>query len=274
MSTGNAENQLHRLPGSDDQQEGGLIIKKKSQAVSSDDQHVFKVPQAPVVSSALGLDKLAKEKRRAQSASSSPKRSKPSAEDDRAEFPRPQAYKERHLREQRVETPSSTRSSHHDVYEKSRSTAKPMHRGLVYGKDGHKQRDRRRENDDDDGDRRFPTPNLRGDRETPSRTSWDDDESDRGRNQWENGTPNDHHRHRHGNRRQRDTDYYNRKKNDTPLPTPSFLKSKHDDYNDDDRRNWEEDQRVNRQIELNRDFDDFLLVASGSRVVQRRRCGR
>jgi len=242
MSNGNADDHLHRLPGTDDQQQGGLIIKKKSQAVSSDDQHVFKVPHAPpVLISTLGLDKLAKEKRRTQSNNSSPKRSKTSSDDDRTEFHRPTSHKDRHYREQRVETPSSTRSSHHDYYEKSRSAAKPMHRGLVYGKDGDKQRHRHRQNADD-GERRFSTPNIRGERDTPSRTSWEDDESDRRRNQWENGTPNDRH-HRHGNRRNRDTDYYNRKKNDTPLPTPSYLKSKHDDFDEDNRRYWEEDQK-------------------------------
>lgn len=247
MSNGNADDHLHRLPGTDDQEQGGLIIKKKSLAVSADDQHVFKVPQAPLVStSTLGLDKLAKEKRRAQSNNSSPKRSKTSSDDDRTEFSRPTSYKDRHYREQRVETPASTRSSHHDYYEKSRLAAKPMHRGLVYGKDGDKQRRRHREKNDDDDERRFSTPNIRGERETPSRTSWDDDESDRRRNQWENGTPNDRHHHhqRQGNRRNRDTDYYNRKKNDTPLPTPSYLKSKHEDFDEDDRRNWEDDQKV------------------------------
>lgn len=105
--------------------------------------------------------------------------------------------------------------------------------------------DRRRYHDDGD-DRHYDTPNIRNGRDTPSRSSWDDDEPDRARSQWENPTPND--RYRHGHRKVRDTDYYNRKKNDTPLPTPSFLKSKRDDYNndDDDRKNWEEDQKVRR----------------------------
>lgn len=40
---------------------------------------------------------------------------------------------------------------------------------------------------------------------------------------------------------------YSRKRNDTPLPTPSFRKSKHEDFDDDDRRNWEEEQKVSFQ---------------------------
>jgi hypothetical protein len=137
---------LHRLPGTDEQQEGGLF-KPKAQAVSSDDQHIFKVPQLPPSTSLLGLDKLAAEKRRIQSSTSSSKRSKGSSfdeldiEDDNDNKTRSKTInKERHLREQRVETPSSTRSSHHDLYEKSRTSAKHIQRGLVYGKEGHKQR--------------------------------------------------------------------------------------------------------------------------------------
>lgn len=139
-------NGLHRLSGTDEQQEGGLIIKKKTQANSSDDQHVFKVPQIPTSTSSLGLDKLAAEKRRSQSANSnsnsSAKRSKQSSSsfDELDDEPNDsQKNKSRHLREQRVETPSSTRSSHHDVYDKSRPAPKHIQRGLAYGKEGHKQ---------------------------------------------------------------------------------------------------------------------------------------
>lgn len=134
---------LHRLPGTDDQQEGGLIIKKKAQAVSADEQHVFKVPQIPP--SSFGLDKLAAEKRRLQSATESSKRAKSSSMDDNDEDDADRnksttVNKERHLREKRVETPSSTRSSHHDQYDKSRPAPKHKSRGLTYGKEGHKQR--------------------------------------------------------------------------------------------------------------------------------------
>ncbi len=41
--------------------------------------------------------------------------------------------------------------------------------------------------------------------ESPSRAQWDDDDSDKRRSQWEYPTPNDKY-----NRKQRDTDYYNR----------------------------------------------------------------
>ncbi|CAF4349330.1 unnamed protein product, partial [Adineta steineri] len=35
------------------------------------------------------------------------------------------------------------------------------------------------------------------------------------------------------------------KSNDTPLPTPSFRKSKRDEFNaDDNQHNWEEEQKV------------------------------
>lgn len=135
-------NGLHRLTVIDEPQEGGLIIKKKAQPLSSDDQHVFKVPTLPAAS-VLGLDKLAAEKRRNASTNSSSKRSKTSSssfDDNDEEFPRSGKNQSRHLREQRVETPSSTRSSHHDVYEKSRPVPKNPPRGLAYGKEGHKQR--------------------------------------------------------------------------------------------------------------------------------------
>jgi len=176
---------LHRLPGTDDQQEGGLIIKKKSQAASSDDQHIFKVPQIPPSTSSFGLDKLAAEQRRIQASISSSKRSKtPSFDDnDDEDNDSHKKPKSRHLREQRVETPSSTRSSHHDLYEKSRPAPKHMQRGVAYGNEGHKQRmlcfcflnffhnnyfifiiDRNGNNKDDDDDGRYATPNIRGSR--------------------------------------------------------------------------------------------------------------
>jgi hypothetical protein len=135
------ENGLHRLPGTNGQQEGGLIIKKKTLATSSDDQHIFKVPQLPPSTSSFGLDKLAAEKRRVQSSNSSSKRSKTSSFDDMDDDDnQSHKNKSRHLREQRVETPSSSRSSHHDIYDKSRPVPKHMQRGLAYGKEGHKQR--------------------------------------------------------------------------------------------------------------------------------------
>jgi hypothetical protein len=137
-------NGLHRLAGTDEQQEGGLFLKKKTQATSSDDPHIFKIPQIPPSTSSFGLDKLAAEKRRVQpsTSSSSSKRVKPSSSFDEGDddFNDSQKTKSRNLREQRVETPSSSRSSHHDLYEKSRPAPKHLQRGLAYGKEGHKQR--------------------------------------------------------------------------------------------------------------------------------------
>ena len=132
-------NGLHRLAGVDDQQEGGLIIKKKTQANSSDDQHIFKIPKIPAATSALGLDRLAAEQRRLQISTSKRKQSSSFDEAD-DEFIESHKSISRNLREQRVETPSSTRSSHHDYYEKSRPAPKQTQRGLVYGKEGYKQR--------------------------------------------------------------------------------------------------------------------------------------
>jgi hypothetical protein len=126
-------NGLHRLAGIDDQQEGGLIIKKKIQATPSDDQHVFKIPKIPPSTSSLGLDKLAAEQRRTQATS---KRFKPSSSFDEVDDDDSSKPKSRNIREQRVETPSSTRSSHHDYYDKSRPAPKHIQRGLAYGKDG------------------------------------------------------------------------------------------------------------------------------------------
>ena len=129
----------HRLPGTDEQQTGGLIIKKKIPAASSDEQHVFKMPQIPLTTSSFGLDKLAAEKRRAQPAAPASKRSKPDSFDDNDdEHDKSHSGKSRHLREPRDDTPSSTRSSHHDLYDKSRPAPKNMQRGLTYGKEGHK----------------------------------------------------------------------------------------------------------------------------------------
>ena len=131
------KNDLHRLSGTDEQQEGGLIVKKKSQAVSSNDQYVFKVPQTP---SSFGLDKLAAEKRRSESSINSSKRSKTSSfnriDNENIYHDKNQS---RHLRETRIETPSSSRSSHHDFYDKSRSAPKNLQRGLAYGKNGNKE---------------------------------------------------------------------------------------------------------------------------------------
>lgn len=174
---------LHRLPGTDEQQTGGLIIKKKAQAVPSDEQHVFKMPQIPPSTSALGLDKLAAEKRRTQSANPTSKRSKPDSfdENDDDGSDKPQSSKSRHLREQRDDTPSSTRSSHHDLYDKSRPAPKNVQRGVAYGNDRDKQRECRytsknvrtvgvadrnggRRNYQDDDDDRYATPNIRGGR--------------------------------------------------------------------------------------------------------------
>jgi hypothetical protein len=136
-------NGLHRLPGSDEQQEGGLIIKKKTQATSGDDQHIFKIPPIPPSTSSFGLDKLAAEKRRVQStiSSSVSKRSKTSSSFDEIddEYNDSHKNKSRHLRQQRVETPSSTRSSHHELYDKSRPAPKHIQRGLAYGNEGNKQ---------------------------------------------------------------------------------------------------------------------------------------
>jgi hypothetical protein len=228
-------NGLHRLPGTDEQQEGGLIIKKKTQPIPSDDQHVFKVPKIPPSTSSLGLDKLAAEQRRSQSSS---KRFKTSSSFDENDDDNLHKTKSRNLREQRVETPSSTRSSHHDYYDKSRPAPKHIQRGLAYGNEGNKQRRLlkfihisnhcvyilgRYNNNNDDDDDRYATPNIRGSRgnilallrnvnipffakETPSRAEWDDEDSDRRRSQWEYPTPNDSY----NRRRQRDTDYYNR----------------------------------------------------------------
>lgn len=52
---------LHRLEGSDGQKGGLIIMKKKA---CGDDAHTFKKPALPKVS-LLGLDRLAKEKRKA-----------------------------------------------------------------------------------------------------------------------------------------------------------------------------------------------------------------
>lgn len=137
LPSNNDLNGLHRLAGTDEQQEGGLIIKKKTSAIPSEDQHIFKIPKIPSTtlssSSSLGLDKLAADQRRLQSSNS--KRFKPDEE-----FSESKTSKSRHLREQRVETPSSTRSSHHDHYDKSRPQPKNPQRGLAYGKEGYKQR--------------------------------------------------------------------------------------------------------------------------------------
>lgn len=130
------QNGLHRLPGTDDQQSGGLIIRKKIEAVSSDDKLIFKVPQAP---SSFGLDKLAAEKRRQQASTTLSKRPKTSSFDEIDDEKRgSDKNKSRQLRETRVETPSSSRSSHHDDYGKTRPAPKHMQRGLAYGKEGNK----------------------------------------------------------------------------------------------------------------------------------------
>ncbi|CAF1072597.1 unnamed protein product [Didymodactylos carnosus] len=269
----------HRLEGINEGQ-GGLILKKKlTSSNASDDQekqHIFKVPQ-PV--SLFGLDKLAAEKRRnvanensRGNTPSSTKRSKTTSyrDDDEMIVDYPNNNKsntsdkqnendtsrktERHLREQRIETPSSTRSG--DVYSQDRP--KPRERGLAYASGIKDRFEPRRKQVDEERDT-YDTPNIRGIRESPSRTVWDEDDPNQNRSsQWELPTPSDQSRHQHY-RRKRDTDYYERKRNDTPLPTPSFRRHKHSEMDEDDeRRAWDEEQkRVDREWYNNEDgYDD------------------
>ncbi|XP_062404662.1 pre-mRNA-splicing factor ATP-dependent RNA helicase PRP16 isoform X1 [Sardina pilchardus] len=338
---------LHRLEGSDpDEQVGGLIVKKKNAA---SEQHVFRAP-APRTS-LLGLDLLAAQKRKERQeaeAEQSVKKSKVSSykdweesksdsgSDDEEEQKGDMSGKnERKYRVTGSETPSNPGGVSEEFRRRHQQREKDRREhGVFASSKEDKQRDRGGDRDRDrDRDRksksersrgsRFEGPGERSERSqregsvrsershregwsensisrgsrkdepasprnrprdatTPSRSSWDEDDSGYGSNRrshWESPSPAPSHRdsdrsersHRSGSESERrDRSVRNRYPDDTPLPTPSYKynewasdrkhlgstprlskgKGKKEDGEDgiafdteNEKEQWEEDQR-------------------------------
>ncbi|XP_062584815.1 pre-mRNA-splicing factor ATP-dependent RNA helicase PRP16-like [Saccostrea cucullata] len=330
--------------------EGGLVIMKKT---SGDESHTFKKPSLPKVS-LLGLDRLAKEKRKAvEGEETIKKKSKVSSYkddvDDESESDEEEIdenrdkhrkeRKERNYRQSRIETPSHPggisreardrqkekkqrdrdRGVHASSKDKHRDERRERDRNYSRDRDRHRDdRDRRRDRERHHGDRssrsqrsdrsdrssreweetpkRFrdspATPNIRV-KDTPSRTSWEEDEDDSTplkRSSWDLPTPisrdSEDRSERSFSSSQRYSKDRRKKSDETPLPTPtykynSWMKDKKkipytprtdekgkvdlENMTEEERENWEEEQkRLDREwYGLDEGYDDDHNPFSG-----------
>nr|XP_003705537.1 PREDICTED: pre-mRNA-splicing factor ATP-dependent RNA helicase PRP16 [Megachile rotundata]XP_012145903.1 PREDICTED: pre-mRNA-splicing factor ATP-dependent RNA helicase PRP16 [Megachile rotundata]XP_012145904.1 PREDICTED: pre-mRNA-splicing factor ATP-dependent RNA helicase PRP16 [Megachile rotundata]XP_012145905.1 PREDICTED: pre-mRNA-splicing factor ATP-dependent RNA helicase PRP16 [Megachile rotundata]XP_012145906.1 PREDICTED: pre-mRNA-splicing factor ATP-dependent RNA helicase PRP16 [Megach len=189
MDTSN-ESPLYRLEGTDKNQTGGLIIRKKPS------DHTFKKPQVSV----LGLDKLAKRKRQENSQET---KSKSESNSPKSES------RERKYRSYAEETPTHTGGVNYEAQKRLESRLKhqrlsaqdKQHRHSYKDRD----RDRNRERDRDrersrsrDSIRQTPL-RFKDEPQTPlfktkdptSKSNWDDDEDEEPRkSSWDHPTPN------------------------------------------------------------------------------------
>uniref|UniRef100_A0A674DE11 Pre-mRNA-splicing factor ATP-dependent RNA helicase PRP16 n=1 Tax=Salmo trutta TaxID=8032 RepID=A0A674DE11_SALTR len=293
---------LHRLEGSDPTaQVGGLIVKKKSAAV---EPHVFRAPTPRT--SLLGLDLLAAQKRKeregkeqaeADSDDRNNKKSKVSSYKDWEE-----GKSDSGSRKYRVtgsETPSNPGGVSEEFRRKHQQREKDRREHGMYAsskEDKNREREKDRERiRDTDRDRRGergwsserisrgskreepPTPQTRPKDGTPSRTSWDEDDSGYAssrRSHWESPSPAPSHKDSDKSERSERSprsgrEIRGRYPDDTPLPTPSYKynewandrkhlgstprlsrgkgKNEGEDGiafdNDDEKQQWEEDQK-------------------------------
>lgn len=183
---------LYRLEGSNDDQTGGLIIRKK---VSD---HTFKKPQASV----LGLDKLAQRKRRENS--QEPSGSSPSSSSNVHTVK--SDLKDRQYRTYEEETPTHTGGVNTEAQRRLESRMNRQRldaRDRMY-RDHRRDQDRRKERDRDRdrsrsrfSSRRTPlrfkdepqTPKFKT-KDPPSRSNWDDDDDEEPRrSSWDHPTP-------------------------------------------------------------------------------------
>ncbi|XP_048748658.2 pre-mRNA-splicing factor ATP-dependent RNA helicase PRP16-like isoform X1 [Ostrea edulis] len=198
---------LHRLEGSDGQKGGLIIMKKKA---CGDDAHTFKKPALPKVS-LLGLDRLAKEKRKAlEEEDIGKKRSKVSSykdevdddnesddddDDDEADENQDKSKTDktkRNYRQTRVDTPShpggvsrEARERQEEKRQRDRdrgmhASSKDRHRGERRERDRKSSRDRDRHRDD--RERRRDKDRRHGDRSSRSHRS---ERSDRSSREWD-----------------------------------------------------------------------------------------
>uniref|UniRef100_A0A672NMH0 RNA helicase n=1 Tax=Sinocyclocheilus grahami TaxID=75366 RepID=A0A672NMH0_SINGR len=307
------DSSLHRLEGSDPSvQVGGLIVKKKS---ASTEQHVFRAP-APRTS-LLGLDLLAAQKRKEREGKESlddqPKKSKVSSykdweegqsdsgsdDENQEDGDSRNGKKERKYRVTGSETPSNPGGVSEEFKQKHQQREKDRREHGVYAsskEDKSRDKDRSRDRDRDhdryrDRDRRRDrgksgpeSPHNRSkDLATPSRSSWDEDDSGYSSSRhshWESPSPAPSHREydrsERSHRSVRDSERRDRSSKpqypaETPLPTPSYKynewandrkhlgstprlsrgKGKDTTYkedgilftNEEEKEQWEEDQR-------------------------------
>uniref|UniRef100_A0A4W5MHX4 Pre-mRNA-splicing factor ATP-dependent RNA helicase PRP16 n=1 Tax=Hucho hucho TaxID=62062 RepID=A0A4W5MHX4_9TELE len=293
---------LHRLEGSDPTaQVGGLIVKKKSAA---EEPHVFRAPTPRT--SLLGLDLLAAQKRKEREGKEQAeddrnnKKSKVSSykdweegksdsgsdEEDKDEEDQG-GKKERKYRVTGSETPSNPGGVSEEFRRKHQQREKDRREHGMYAsskedKNREREKDRERIRDTDRdrrgerGDERSqreeepPTPQTRPKDGTPSRTSWDEDDSGYAssrRSHWESPSPAPSHKD--SDKSERSESVRGRYPDDTPLPTPSYKynewandrkhlgstprlsrgkgKNEGEDGiafdNDDEKQQWEEDQK-------------------------------
>lgn len=103
---------LHRLEGSDSQEQGGLIVRKKPS------EHEFKKPQV----SLLGLDKLAALKRKKEKEKEKEKEEE--EEDDRGSSSRKSDSRDRRYRHHEEETPTHTGGVDKEAHKRFESRVK------------------------------------------------------------------------------------------------------------------------------------------------------
>ncbi|TRZ00209.1 hypothetical protein DNTS_022588 [Danionella cerebrum] len=254
---------LHRLEGSDPSiQVGGLMVKKKS---ASTEQHVFRAPTPRT--SLLGLDLLAAQKRKEREGNEKldeqPKKSRVSSykdweesksdsgsdDDDEERGESRNGKKERKYRVTGSETPSNPGGVSEEFKKKHEQREKDRREHGVYASSKEDKTRDRNKSRDRDHDRHRDRRKDRGDREssrshgsegsvrnlpTPSRSSWDEDDSGIGSSRhshWESPSPAPSHRENDRSERSqrsvRDSVRRDRSSKpqylaDTPLPTPSY----------------------------------------------------
>uniref|UniRef100_A0A8C1Q360 Pre-mRNA-splicing factor ATP-dependent RNA helicase PRP16 n=1 Tax=Cyprinus carpio TaxID=7962 RepID=A0A8C1Q360_CYPCA len=311
---------LHRLEGSDPSvQVGGLIVKKKS---ASAEQHVFRAP-APRAS-LLGLDLLAAQKRKEREdkerLDDQPKKSKVSSYKDWEEGKSDSgtSFGNFKYRVTGSETPSNPGGVSEEFKQKHQQREKDRREHGVYAsskedksrdrdrdRDRHRDRDRRRDRGNR-GTRRDEPESPRNrpkDLATPSRSSWDEDDSGYSSSRhshWESPSPAPSHCSERSQRSVRDSERRDRSSKpqypaETPLPTPSYKynewandrkhlgstprlsRGKEDGilFNDEEEKEqWEEDQRqADRDwYMMDEGYDEFHnpLTSSSEEYVKKR----
>uniref|UniRef100_T1J2J4 RNA helicase n=1 Tax=Strigamia maritima TaxID=126957 RepID=T1J2J4_STRMM len=301
---------IHRLEGSSQREVGGLIIKKKDT-----EDIVFKKPLIPR-KSCLGLDVLAAKKRKEKETVENERKkaktcydweedetkAKDEDENEKDDRIKGKSFGKRSYRTARVETPSHTGGANSEMTEKMYQKSKRDKERGVYASSKNRSRDsgrnrdsgRRREEENwrrgggssrrdwDESPKRFQdephTPRSKP-KDTPSRSSWEDDDSAPvRRSTWDSPSPSFQGGRRHSERSWR-------RNTDTPLPTPVHkhnLWAGRDSYrrspmpkrsqtgnreiSAEEEEMWEEDQRrLDREwYGMDEGYDDEHNPFSGS----------
>ncbi|XP_065347896.1 pre-mRNA-splicing factor ATP-dependent RNA helicase PRP16 [Cloeon dipterum] len=246
------DDSVYRLEGSNIEEKGGLIIKKKVKKEGSEDED-FKKPLIPSSGSILGLDKLAALKRQQNEEKKSAIKIEQEEGDEENGKQRKADKRERHYRSKYEETPTHTGGLSKEAKERiadrqyrsqekgiHASTKRPRHEDRDRGRDRRdRDKDRRRDRSErshrseryDRSDRSERTPRFADEPSTPkfrgakdlSRSSWDDDDGPfmHRRSTWDFPTPSSHRDSTDWSERGSER-RWKRNSDDTPLPTPSF----------------------------------------------------